>query len=192
MCASSRVTDSRDNVSMSNAAVEHVDSSDEHEKLMGIDREKSDSRRRGMGKRGCIDEWSWPVETPRPTVQIPKSCCQLGRADSNASCKEVSVDGQGESGKLVPTTVELDNPGGSETPSMCLGGTKTQVGEVESHKCRVGKSNGWVNESKGQADASTMSNTCETVAMGDGGGTGARLDAGGARRDGAGPDGHAN
>ena len=49
-----------------------------------------------------------------------------------------------------------------------------------------------INESKGQADASMVLNTCETVAMGDGGGPGARSDAGGVRHDRAGPDGHAN
>ena len=37
-----------------------------------------------------------------------------------------------------------------------------------------------------------MLNTCKTADMGDGDGTGARSDAGGARHDGAGPNGHAN
>ena len=153
---------------------------------------KSDSRGRGVGEHGCIDKWSWRVETPRPIVQMPKGCCQLGRADGNVSCKETSTDGQGESGKLVPMTVELDDPGGSETPRVCLGGMKTQVGEVESHRSQADESTGQANESKGQADASMVLNICEMVAMGDGDGSGARLDAGGARRDRAGPDGHAN
>ena len=192
MCASGQVIDSRDNASMSNTAVEHADSSDEHEKLAGVDREKSDSRRRGMGKRRYIGEWSWPVEKPRPIVRMPKGCCQLGRADGNASCKETSADGQGESGKLVPTMVELDNPGGGETPSVCLGGTKTRVGEVESHGGQADESNGQANRSRGQVAASTVLNTCETSSMGNNGGTAARSDAGGARRDGPGPDGHAN
>ena len=137
-------------------------------------RVRSDSREDGMGECGCVDEWSWSVETPRPAMQIPKGCCQLGRADGNASCEGMSVDGQDESDKLVPTTVELDNPGGGEMPRICLGGTKMRIGEVESHKCRADKSNGRVNESRSQADASTVLNTCETASMGDGGGTGAR------------------
>ena len=145
-----------------------------------------------MGKRGWIDEWSWRVETLRPIVRIPKGHCQLGRADGNASCKEALVDGQGESAKLVPTMVELDDPGGSESPRVYLGGTKTRIGKVESHRCRADKSRGQANESRGQVDASTVSNTCETAAMGNGGGTGAKSDAGDARRDEAGPNGHAN
>ena len=151
-----------------------------------------DSREDGMGERGCIDEWSWPVEKSRPTVRIPKGYCQLGRVDGNVSCKEMLVDSQGKSEKLVPTTVELDDPGGGETPRVCLGGTKMRVGERKGHGCRADESKGQANESKGQADASTVLNTCKTVAMGDGGGTGARSDAGDARRDRVGPDGHAN
>ena len=96
---------------------------------------KSDSRGRGVGKHASVDKWSWPVKTPRPTVRIPKGCCQLGRVDGNTSCKEMSADGQGESGKLVPTMVELDDPGGGEKPRVCLGGTKMRIGEVESHGC---------------------------------------------------------
>ena len=152
----------------------------------------SDSRKDGMGERGCVGEWSWPVKKSKPVMRIPKGCCQLGRADGNVSCEETSVDGQGESAKLVPMTVELDDPGGSETPRVCLGGTKMRVGKVESHKCRADKLKGQVNESRGQADASTVLNTRETVAMGDGGGTGARSDAGGASCDRVGPDGHVN
>ena len=152
---------------------------------------KSDSRGRGMGECGCIDEWSWRVEMPRPIVRIPKGYCQLGRADGT-SCKEASMDGQDKSLKLVPTMVELDDPGGSETPRVCLGGMKTRIGKVESHGCRADKSRSQVNESRGQADASTVLNTRETVAMGDSGSTGAKSDAGDARRDGVGPDGHAN
>ena len=87
-----------------------------------------------MGESGCIDEWSWPVETSKPVVRIPKGYCQLGRRDGNASCKEMSADGQGESGKLIPTTVELDDPGGGKKPRVCLGGMKTRIGEVESHR----------------------------------------------------------
>ena len=49
-----------------------------------------------------------------------------------------------------------------------------------------------MNESRGQADASTVLNTRKTAAMGNGDGTGTRSDAGGARRDGVRPDGHAN
>ena len=127
VCASGRVRDSRNSASMSNAAVEHADSSSEPAELVGVDREKSDSCEDGMGKRGWIDEWSWQVEMPRLIVRIPKGCCQLGRADSSAICKEASVDGQGKSTKLVPTTVELDDPGGGEKPRVCLGGTKTQI-----------------------------------------------------------------
>ena len=152
---------------------------------------KSDSRGGGMGKRTSVDEWSWPVETPRPTVRIPKGYCQLGRADS-ASCEETSVDSQGESGRLVPTTVELVDPGGSEKPRMCLGGTKMRIGKVESHGCQPDKSRGQANESRGQVDALTVLNTCKTVAMGNGDGTGTRSDAGGASCDGVGPNGHAN
>ena len=155
-------------------------------------RVRSDSREDGMGERGWIDEWSWQVETPRPTVRIPKGYCQLGRADSYASCKETSVDGRDEPGKLVPTTVELDDPGGGEKPRVCLGGTKTRIGEVESHRSRADKSSGRADESRGQPDASTVLNTCEMVPMDDGGGIGAKSDAGDARRDGVGPDGHAN
>ena len=66
---------------------------------------------------------------------IPKGYCQLGRADGNASCKEALVDGQGKSAKLVPTMVELDDPGGSETPCVYLGDTKMQIGKVKSHGC---------------------------------------------------------
>ena len=121
-----------------------------------------DSCGRGVGERASVDKWSWPVEMPRPTMWIP-GYCQLGRVDGNASCKETSADGQDESAKLVPMTVELDDPGGSETPHVCLGGTKTQVGKVESHRSRVDKLNGQANESRGQAKASTVLNTCETV-----------------------------
>ena len=153
---------------------------------------KSDSRGRGVGERASVDKWSWPVEKLRLTVRIPKGCCQLGRADGNASCKEALVDGQDESEKLVPTTVKLDNPGSGKTPRMCLGGTKTQVGEHKGHGCRADESNGQANRSRGQAAASTVLNTCRTSSMGDSDGTGARLDARGARRNGAGPDGHAN
>ena len=134
----------------------------------------------------------WRVETPRPVVRIPKGHCQLGRADGNTSCEGMSVDGQGESRKPIPTTVELDNPGGGKKPHVCLGGTKTQIGKVESHGCQADKSRGQANESRGQADASMVLNTCETADMGDSGGTGMRLDAGGASCDGAGPDGLAN
>ena len=49
-----------------------------------------------------------------------------------------------------------------------------------------------MNESRGQADASTVLNTRETVAMGDSDGTGTRSDAGGASCDRVGPNGHAN
>ena len=125
-------------------------------------------------------------------MRIPKGCCQLGRADGNASCKEALADGQDESAKLVPVTVELDNPGGSETPRVCLSGTKMQIGEVESHRSQADESRGQANKSRGRVDASTVLNTCETVAMDDSDGTGARLDAGDARRDRVGPDGHAN
>ena len=69
---------------------------------------------------------------------------------------------------------------------------KTRIGEVKSHGSRADKSKDQVNESRGRAKALTVLNTCETVAMGDSGGTGARLDAGDARRGGVGPDGHAN
>ena len=155
-------------------------------------RVRSDSREDGMGERRCIGEWSWPVEKLRPTVWIPKGYCQLGRADGNANCKGMSADGQDNSAKLIPMTVELNDPGGSETPRVCLGGTKMRVGEVESHRSQADKLKGQVNESRGQVDASTVSNTCETAAIGDGGGTGARSDAGGASCDGVGPDGHAN
>ena len=37
---------------------------------------------------------------------------------------EMSVDGQGKSRKLVPITVELDDPGGGKKPHVYLGGTK--------------------------------------------------------------------
>ena len=192
VCASSRVRDSRDSTSMSNAAVEHVDSSSEQVELASVDETESDSRKDGIGECGCIGEWSWRVETPRPTVRIPKGYCQLGRADSYASCKEMSANGQSESDKLIPTTVELDDPDGSEKPRMCLGGMKTRIGKVESHGCRADESNGQANESRSQVDASTVLNTCETASMGDSDGTGARSDAGGASHNGVGPDGHAN
>ena len=153
---------------------------------------KSDSHEDGMGECGCVGKWSWRVEMPRPIVQIPKGHCQPGRADG-MSCKEMSADGQGESGKLIPTMVELDDPGGGEKPRVCLGGTKTRIGKVESHGCRADESRGQANESRGQADASMVLNTGETVATGNGGGTGARSDPGpGARHDRAGPDSHAN
>ena len=188
MCASGRVMDSlKVSASGSNA-----NSSSRPGRLASVDETELRSCGRGMGECTSVDEWCWPVEKARPIVRIPKGYCQLGRRDGNASCKETSANGQGESGKLVPTTVELDDPGGSETPRVCLEGTKTRVGEVESHRSRADKSRGQANESRGQVDASTVLNTRETVAMGDGGGTGVRLDAGGARRDGAGPDGHAN
>ena len=65
-------------------------------------------------------------------------------------------------------------------------------GRVRGHGCRADKSSGQENESRGWAKASTVLNTRETAAMGVGGGTGARSDAGGARHNRAGPDGHAN
>ena len=52
---------------------------------------------------------------------MPKGCCQLGRVDSSVSCKEASVDGQSESGKLIPMMVELDDPGGGKTPCVKTG-----------------------------------------------------------------------
>ena len=129
VCASGRVINSlKVSASGSNA-----DSSSRPGRLPSVDETELKSRGRGMGECASVDEWSWPVETPKPVVQIPKGCCQLGRADGNANCKGMSVDGQDKSGKFVPTTVELDDPGGGETPSVCLGGTKTRVGEVESH-----------------------------------------------------------
>ena len=96
---------------------------------------KLDSHGRGMGKHASVDEWCWPVKMPRPTIWIPKGCCQLGRRDGNVSCKEMSADSQGKSGKLIPTMVELDDPGGGEKPCMCLGGMKMRIGKVESHGC---------------------------------------------------------
>ena len=155
VCVSGRVTDLRDSASMSSAAVEHADSSSERAELTGVDRGKSDSCEDGMGERRCVGKWSWPVEKPRPIVRMPKGCCQLGRADGNVSCKEALVDGQDESEKLVPTTVKLDNPGGGETPRVCLGGTKTRVGEHKGHRCQADESNGQVNRSRGQAVSRT-------------------------------------
>ena len=78
------------------------------------------------------------------------------------------------------------------TPCMCLGGTKMQIGEVKSHGSQVDKLRGQANESRGQADALTVLNTCKMVAMSDGGGTDARSDAEGVRHCGAEPDGHAS
>ena len=77
-------------------------------------------------------------------------------------------------------------------PHVCLGGTKMQVGELESHGCQVDKSSGHVDESRGQTKASTVLNTGETVTMDNGGVTGAKPGTGDARRDGAGPDGLGN
>ena len=108
---------------MLNAAVEHVDSSSEQVELVGVDRRKLNSCEDGMGKCGCIDEWCWSAKKPRPIVQIPKGHCQPGRVDS-MSYKEMSVDGQGKSRKLVPITVELDDPGGGKKLHVYLGGTK--------------------------------------------------------------------
>ena len=54
VCASSRVTDSRDSVNMSNAAVEHVDSSSKQAELVGIDRKKS-SCKDGMHECASAD-----------------------------------------------------------------------------------------------------------------------------------------
>ena len=54
------------------------------------------------------------------------------------------------------------------------------------------KSSSRANESRGQVDGSTVLNTCETVAMGDCDGTGAKSDAGDVRHDGVRPDGHAS
>ena len=79
---------------------------------------KLDSHRGGMGECTSVDEWRWPVEKPRQTVQIPKGYyCQLGRVDGT-SCKETSVNGRDESTKLIPTIVELDNPDGGKTPCI--------------------------------------------------------------------------
>ena len=61
-------------------------------------------------------------------------------------------------------------------PRMCLGGMKTQVGELESHECQVDKSSGHVSKSRDQARASTALNTNETVIRGNGGGTGEMRD----------------
>ena len=61
-------------------------------------------------------------------------------------------------------------------PRMCLGGTKTQVGELESHECQVDKSSSHVSKSRGQARASTALNTNETVIRGNDGGTGEMRD----------------
>ena len=61
-------------------------------------------------------------------------------------------------------------------PRMCLGGMKTQVGELESHKCQVDRLNSHASKSRGQAKASTVLNTDETVIRGNGGGTGKMRD----------------
>ena len=45
-------------------------------KVSASGRVRSDSRKDGMGECGWIDEWSWQVEMPRPTMRIPKGCCQ--------------------------------------------------------------------------------------------------------------------
>ena len=86
---------------------------------------KSDSHGRGVSEYASVEKWCWPVKVLRPIVWIPKGHCQLGRVDGNTSCKEMSVDGQGKSAKLVPMTVELDDPGGSKAPHVYLEGTKT-------------------------------------------------------------------
>ena len=77
-------------------------------------------------------------------------------------------------------------------PHVCLRGTKTQVGELENHGCRVDESSGHADESRGQAKASTVLNTGETVTMGNGGGTSAKPGTEDAGRDGAEPDNLAN
>ena len=59
------------------------------------------------------------------------------------------------------------------------------MGKVENSGCQVDESRGHTNKSKDQADASTVLNTGETTAMGDGDGTDARRSA-------AGPDGLPN
>ena len=65
---------------------------------------------------------------------------------------------------------------GGKMPRMCLGGMKTQVGELESHECQVDKSSSHVSKLRGQARALTVLNTDETVIRGNSGGTGEMRD----------------
>ena len=67
--------------------------------------------------------------------------------------------------------VELDNPGGDETPHM----PKTQAGEVESTQSRTDRS-------RGQMDSLMVLNTSKMVAL-DGDGTGTKPDARDARHE---------
>ena len=91
--------------------------------------------------------------------------------------------------KLMPKTVELDHPDSGKMPHVCLGGTKTRVGELKSQGGQVDESSGHVDESKGQTIATMRLNIGETITTGNGGGTtGARSGTRDARPDGAGPD----
>ena len=82
--------------------------------------------------------------------------------------------------KLMPKTVELDHPDSGKMPHVCLGGTKTRVGELKSQ-------GGQVDKSKGQTIATMRLNIGEMMATGNGGGTtGARSGTRDARPDGAG------
>ena len=43
---------------------------------------------------------------------------------------------------IVYMTIELEDPGGNEISRMCLGGMRTQGGEVESHGSRADTTSG--------------------------------------------------
>ena len=53
-----------------------------------------------------------------------------------------------------------------------------QAEKIESYRSCVNKSNNQVNGPRGQADALTVFNTCETVCGSDGDGTGTKLNSG--------------
>ena len=162
--------------------------SDEHKKLVGVDRGESYS---------CKDSTGRPVGAGETKIalRIPKVCCQqLGRTNDFES-----MDIPDESEKLISTTVDLDGQGIGEIPRMYPGGTKMRVGEIESHGSRTDGLNGDVKESRShtdgpwsQTDASTVLNTRETVSVGDGDDTGTKKGAENARRGGAWTDGLAN
>ena len=115
--------------------------SDEHKKLVGVDRGESYS---------CKDSTGRPVGAGETGIalRIPKVCCQqLGRTNDFES-----MDIPDESEKLISTMIDLGGQGIGEIPRMCLEGTKMRVGKIESHGGRTDGLNGDVKESRGHTD----------------------------------------
>ena len=55
-------------------------------------------------------------------------------------------------------SIRLEDAGGGTVPRVCLGGTKSRMSNVESLGCQMNMLNNWVDQSRGQVNASSMLN----------------------------------